>query len=419
MSYGVQSDGRFERKHIDEIQEDMLRRIEHDLGDVDFHQSSPIKQIVDLMSVELAQQWEAQEENYYVAFYEDTHGEALDKLLALAGMSRRQLQPATGEVQFTIAGDITANHYFAEGDVEVTTPATDDKPPIPFVNNEDFEITPADAGTVVTVSVIALDPVNADIDDIWLGDETNVAAHTITEITNPSPVLVAVDNEKRTGATAEGFRRGRDQETDAEFRLRYENEMATGGVSTLSGIESSIYNEDDDIISVRVDEIRDPDIGYGPNVTVYAPTIEDDRIAQAIYNSRAGGVESIGETAATALTDSGEERTEYFDRAEEVSIDVNVSVRTSDTYPHDGDMRIEDSITRYIGGQDSNEVDFPGLGIGEDVVYDQVFKRAMEVRGVISASIEMAQSGDEMSNEDIVVDRLEAPMAGEVSVDEQ
>jgi len=419
MSYGVKSDGRFERKHIDEIQEDMLRRIEHDLGDVDIHQSSPIKQIVDLMSVELGQQWEAQEENYYVAFYEDTHGEALDKLLALAGMSRRQLQPATGEVQFTIAGDITSNHYFDEGDVEVTTPPTDEKPPIPFVNNEEFEIDPSDAGTEVTVSVIALDPVEADIDEQWLGDETNVAAHTITEITNPSPVLVSVDNEKPTGSTAEGFRRGRDKETDTEFRLRYESEMAEGGVSTIAGIESSIYNKDDGIISVRVDEIRDPDIGYGPNVTVFAPGVDNNRIAQAIYDSRAGGVESIGEIEAMALTDSGEERSEYFDRAAEVTIDVNVVVNTSDTYPHDGNLRIEDSITRYIGGEDSNEIDFPGLGIGEDVVYDQVFKRAMEVQGVISADIEMAVEGEEMADENIQVERLEAPMAGEVTVDEQ
>lgn len=406
--YGVRSDGTFRKKPIDVIRADMKHAFEQELGgDIELKPSSPMTQIIDAVAVEVATQWDAAEAAYYASFYEDSFGEQLDKQLALAGFQRRSLRGATGEVVFSREDSAPRDITVPEG-TQVTTRRTETRPPIPF-ETTDEEI--LDEGeTSVTVPIVSLSPWQTDLDEEWLGEETNVDVGTIVRIPEPVSGIDAVTNELATGDEDEGFVRGRDRESDARFKLRYETRRASQGVSTVSAMEGSILNHAEDIIDVRVDEVRDIDEGYGPEVTVLAPGVDDDTIAQAILNSRAAGLESFGDEEGIGI-DDGVEYTERYNRADEIDIYLDIEVTVRDTFSAaDGADDIRDRIIRFIGGEDSLGDMYPGLTIGEDVFFDQVFRRVMDQRGVLYGNMEMGTDSATLSTDDITIGDVESAM---------
>lgn len=417
--YGVQDDGTFRRKHVDVIREDAIRRFKNTAReDVEFNPSSPQQAIVDMLAQEAAVQWMALEEVYYAGFFEDATGEALDKQLALAGFSRQPSQSATGEIVFKRNGPASDDITIDEG-TEVTTKRSDTRPAIPFETTE--EVILQEGQVEVTAPIEAKKPWQVDLGEEWLGDATNVAAGEISEFGDPVAGIDAVENEKPTGdEEEEGFQPGRDRESDPEFRLRYQNSLAEGGTSTAPAMESSIYNFDEGIIDVRIDEVRDENEGYGPRVTVLAPDVENNDIAQAILESRAGGTEAIGEETGTAQFDDGTESIEQFDRAEEITVYVEATLTTSDAFS-DGDLEeITDRVIRYIGGEASDGIVYPGLEISSDVVYDQIFRRVMETEGVVMSDLEIGTDEANLGTDNIDIGDRQAAMTGlnEVSIDE-
>ena len=413
--YGVQDDGSFRRKPVDAIIEDSKQSFKDELGqDIELRQTSPKKQILDANSIEIARLWQALEGVYYASFYEDSFGEQLDKQLALAGFSRIPARSATGEVKFTSDSPVSEDIPIEAGTV-VTTVRTETRPPIPFETTEGVILSSGD--TSVTAPIVGLKPWQTELNEEWLGEETNVAAGTIKRLEDPISGIDSVTNPNPTGDEDFGYVEGRDRESDAEFKLRYENSLAEGGASTPQSIKSGVFNADEEIRSVKVNEIRDPNTGYGVNVIVLAPGVADGVIAQAVLDSRAGGLESFGAVSATATIDDGTEKTESFDRADEVTTYVDVNLTGSDTFPSDGKERVEDNVIRYIGGTASDGILYPGLEIGTDVIFDQVKRRVMEIRGVVSAEVTIGTSDDPSTSDDIAIGDTQAAMTGQAEID--
>lgn len=408
--YGIQSDGSFRRKHVDEVEEDTVRELKNNLGeDVELRQRSELKQIVDTVSIELALQWQALEEVYFSTFYEDASGEALAKQLALAGFTRLPQRSATGEVDFSRSSAAPDDIDIPAGTV-VTTTRTESRPAIPFETSEDAIL--EEGSTSVTVGVEALKPWQTDVEEKWLGEETNVAAGAITEFDSPLAGVDAVTNPNPTGDPDLGCQVGRDRETDPEFRLRYQNSFSAAGNATVRAIEAAVFQADSRIESVTVEEVRDSANGdYGVRVTVLAPGVPDDDIAQAILDSRAGGLDSFGAESGTA-DDDGTPKTENFDRATEQTIYIDASLTTSDTFPSDGKSSIEDRLIRYVGGVASDGVNYPGLGVGEDVIHDQIKRRVLEEQGVIEADVAIDTASSPTATSNISVPDDQAAMTG-------
>ena len=257
--YGVQDDGTFDRKPVDQIIEDKKRNFLDSLGeDKELRQSSPVKQIIDANAIEIGRLWQALESVYFAGFYEDSFGTQLDKQLALAGFSRIPSRSATGEAEFSREDPADGDISISSGTV-VTTSRTETRPPIPFETSEGVIL--EEGETSVTAEIEALKPWQTELSEEWLGEETNVDADTITRFEDPVPGVDEVTNPKATGDEEEGFVSGRDRETDAEFKLRYENSLAEGGSSTPEAIKSIVFNAADDVRSVKVEEVRDPDSG--------------------------------------------------------------------------------------------------------------------------------------------------------------
>lgn len=414
--YGVQDDGTFRRKYVDEIRDSSKRTFKNTAGeDIKFRPGSPQQAIINILAQEAAHQWMALEAVYYAGSFEDASGEALDKQLALAGFARRPARSATGEVVFRRNSPAPDDISIDEGTI-VTTRRTETRPPIPFETTAEVIL---EAGeTEVTAPIEARKPWESDLDEEWLGEETNVAAGEISRFGDPVSGVDEVENVLPTGDEEEGFQEGRDRESDAEFRLRYQNTFAEAGAATVPAIRASMFNADEGIESVDVEEIREEGVGYGVNVTVLAPEVDDDDIAQAVLESRGGGLESFGDEQGIAL-DDGDEKVERFDRATEVTIHVEAELTVGETFPEDGQSEITDRIIRYIGGTASDDISYPGLEIAEDVVYDQIFRRVMETRGVVMADVTIGVDPADLGEQNITVGEAEAAMTGieEVVID--
>jgi len=411
--YGIQDDGSLRRKHVDDIVDDLEQNFTNQVGeDVELRQASPQKAFIDMVAPEIARLWEALESTYYASFFEDSFGEQLDKQLALAGFSRIPARSATGEVVFSRDSPAPDDITIPSGTV-VTTPRTETRPAIPFETMEAVILAAGD--TEVTAPVEALKPWQTELNEQWLGEETNVATGSITQFDDPVAGVDDVTNPEPTGDESLGYVSGRDRETDAEFKLRYQNSLAEGGAATLRAIRSTVFNAAEGINSVGVEEIRQSG-DYGVRVTVLAPEVGDDTIAQSILDSRSGGLESFGTESGTGTLDDGETKTESFERAERLDIYVDVDLTTSDTFPSDGEQRITDALIRYIGGEASDGINYPGLEIGDDVIYDQLFRRVMEVRGVIEAEMTIGTDPQALSENNIAVGGAQAAMTGTTEV---
>jgi len=414
MSFGVQSDGSFNRKHVDDIVEDLETKLKQEAGnDIDLRQGSPLKQVIDMVAIELAEQWEAQEDNYYASYYEDAFGIQLDRLLAIAGISRIPRRGATGEVTFS-TDSVNGNDVSIPAGTQVTTELTDTKPAIPFETTESATLLAGDTD-VTGVEIAALEPHETSVDEEWLGEETNVAADTVKVISNPISGVDSVTNPNPTGDVNQNYVEGRDEETDAELKLRYENVLSKSGSATLDAIHSQIYNAHEDITSVKMEENVDlvDNTGSGGlppksfRATVHYTGSHDDDIAQAILDSRPAGIQSYGSQSATAETDDGAEYTEYWDNSTETDVYVDVTVTTTETFPGNGSELVEDEIIKYIGGTDNNGTEYPGTDIGDDIIYDQVFAAAMRVEGVQEADLTIGTSDNPSGTANISIGTAE------------
>lgn len=412
MSYGVDEDGRFNKKDLVDIREDMRQTVQNELSeDVSLQQNSPVQQLIDAFAVEISRQWDAAEDSYFSSFFEDAEGEQLDKQLALAGFSRRPLRPAEGVVVFSRETPAPRDIDIPEGTV-VEVPATQTRPNIPFETTESFRLFESDSVTdEIPIQSLAPWQVSGGLSDDQIGLASNVEAGEITEIVDNVSGIDSVTNPVRTGSNGRPeFQHGRDRETDAEFKLRYKNTSEAPGVSTAPAIQSNVFQFDENIISVRVTEVRDGDLqDFGVEVTVLADGVSDNTLAQAVFESRAGGVESFGSQTGTAEFEDGRTVTERFERAARVDVYVDAELTVADTYPSDGDERIQDNIIRFVGGTATDDVQYPGLEIGDDVVYDQVKQRVMQVRGVRSANVTIGTDPTALGTDDILIDNLEAP----------
>lgn len=430
---GIQEDdGTFQRKTFADIERDILAKAREELGEnVDLSQGSPIKQLLDVVIYEHERTWHLLEDLYYSSYYEDAYGTQLDKLLSLAAMDRIPRRGATGEVSFSVNVANQQDITIPRGTV-VTTAPTEDKPPIPFKTTQPAVLEAGDA-SVDRVPIRAGEPWEDDIElgPEWLGEQTNVAAHTITQFRTGVDGVDHVTNPAPTGETDASagydFVRGRDRETDAEFRERYESTMGENGAATLANIRASVQNlpmVEQTSIEENVTMQDNTDSGGLPpksfRVTVLTQNGDyNDEIAQAIgKESRAAGIQSYGSASGQWQSADGVIRTENFDLAMKTQIYVDVTVTHDGTFPDDGNKQVESAIIEYIGGTDADGDYYEGVPMTEDVVYDLVWKAAMSVQGVWMADVKIGTSDPPSGTSNISIgeDEVAQTAPGSVAV---
>jgi hypothetical protein len=160
--------------------------------------------------------------------------------------------------------------------------------------------------------------------------------------------------------------------------------VAKGGASTLDSIEAAILEVSNVIQAIVLEnDTMTTDSSGRPPKSIEAIVLggEDADIGQAIFATKAAGIQPYGNVITNVTDKSGRIHHVSFTRAQEVDVYVKIQVTKNAGYPSDGDSRLKDQVISYIGGVDSRNIYNRGLLMGETVVYMQI-PMAIDIPGI-------------------------------------
>lgn len=358
----------FKRKTYPDILESMKARARAFFGeDINLTDRSPLGLFIQVIAWDQARIWEEIEKVYHAQHVDSAEGTQLDGVAKRISLTRRSAEKATG----TIAITGTAGTTITAGTLRVGT-----KTGIEFYLAEDATIT--ETGTV-----------DAEIIAVLAGKTGNVQPGTITEIVTPLAGVESVTN----AAATQG---GRDTETDYEFYNRYLLSLSSAGASTIDSIRAALLN----VSGVRAANVVEnmtntvDSEGRPPkSVQCYVLGGKSQDVAKAIFDTKAGGIETVGEVPVTVKDDSGQEHTVKFSYASEVSIYVKITITRNLKYQSDGDSRVKTEVIQYIGGEDTDGTVYVGLGMRQKVVYSKIIERIYQIEGIEDIDLELSTDG--------------------------
>lgn len=228
------------------------------------------------------------------------------------------------------------------------------------------------------------------------GPDGNTAEETISNITNPKSGIYSVTNAKP-------FEGGRNTETDAEFRKRYYLSVDFAGGVNIDAIVAEIYENVGAVIAVTGEE-NDTDYenenGLPPHsIEIIAYGGLDEEIAAAIYNRKAAGVQTYGNTEVDVITAAGTTKPISFSRPSPVNVWVKVfNLVTNKNFPLDGIEQIKQGIVAYIGADTRG-----GLNIGQSVICVTLPTEVLRVPGVVDFDLQISSDGVTYSQENVAI----------------
>ena len=381
-NFGLTDKG-FKRARFDDIVNNMeTRAIEIFGSNINLNERGLLGLTIRLTAWVASIGWQLAEKVYLSSFVGTA--ESLSDLARIGqyiGISPRAAVFATGEVTFS-------------GDENTEIPqATQVQTPEGLVYfTLESAIVPSQGSVDIPIS--AIEP----------GASYNVPQQTITELVNPISGITSISN-------VEGITNGLNAETAAEFRARYRDSVSAPGSATLNSIRAALLNvEGVRTTKVVENDTMDVDGAGRPPKSVEAILLggENQEIAETILNTIAGGIQSHGNVCETVTDDSGTERNVCFSFATVINVYANVTVTTTETYPADGESQIKTAIMRYIGGQDPEGTVYPGLSMGDDVVYNRLISSILcEVAGIKDITLEIGTDGSIYSEENISIGDFE------------
>jgi uncharacterized phage protein gp47/JayE len=359
--FGLNKDG-FNRMRYADIIAEMNSRARSVFGaDVNLSEHSPLGMFFKVVAFSMAVIWQLAEYVYYGAYKDTAEGYQLDGVCQYIGITRKPASYATGTVTFTgTAGTVIPLQF--------------------LVSTGTYQFWTQQIATIPSCGTVDV-PIRA----IELGNTSNVLASTITTIVNPLTGVTAVTNAAATTG-------GADIETDESLRARYDESISLGGASTTSAIEAELLQVQN-VVDARVIENVTMATVDGVPAKAFESTVYggiDADIADAIYRTKAAGIQAFGDTIVPITDDYGQVHNIGFSRVSEITIYVNVTLTTDDDFPIDGLTTIETNIIKYIGGTDADSTKYYGLGLGDDVVYTKIIGICHSVAGVTDVSVTLS-----------------------------
>lgn len=371
----------FLRYSYDEIVERLSQRSKEQLGeDIDVSELSVYGKFIRIIAKDISETYEALENTYYARFPNTANGISLDRLCTFAGITR---EPATySRHNIIVTG--TADTEVLMGGLIV---GTDDN--ITFYNENDFTIGSNGKANVIVAATEAGTTGNVD---------------SITKIVNPVTGI--------SGITYVGLEEvGKDTESDYEIRKRFSTAVSGAGSCNIDAIRGYIARKSgvESVVIVENDTSQTDSSGRIPHsfeVYVYGD-VDEQEIAEAIFLKKPLGIKAVT-TADTShavtktVTDSGGySHSISFSKVAEVTITINVTIKTDVTYTTEGAAAIKNNLVKYVDG----------IGVGGSVVTSAMYGHVFDVTGVTEVvSITQAKSGGAASTATINCSQSEVPI---------
>ncbi|MEC3666944.1 baseplate J/gp47 family protein [Bacillus velezensis] len=371
----------FQRQTYSELLDGMEDKAKELFGeDINTSSKTPLGIILRIFAWFLAGIWDIAERVYNSGFVSKSEGVQLDRLGSNFGISREPAAEAVTTLFFT--GE---PGFVIEEQTQYTTESG-----IYFELIEDVVIGDDGTGTGAAVSLSK-------------GIINNVAANTITEQAETLKGVYSVNNPEAAAG-------GTDEESDPEFRARIKKSVEGSSASTNSGIISSLLA----VSGVRSANIvanntMQTDADGNPPKSIHAYVLGGTKVdvAQALFDSVAAGIETVGEQSVVITDASGLDHDVKFDFAKEVKIYVQLDLKTNASFPADGVSQIKKNLVYKIGGIDENGSSFTGSQMGDDVILSQLFNAVYQVNGVSDVTIQIGKDAAALSQSNITIEPRE------------
>ena len=322
--------------------------------------------------------------------WDDTNTEVQDALNALSSLSA-----------------VTVSGSFAAGFV-VTFAGEDGKQEQPLLTEDSNTLTD---GGAVTITVTETTPgvYQGQVNCTALSTgPTEVAEKALSVIDTPVAGLDSAFNPEIAVI-------GRDIETDPEYRIRQNNTLQISDAGPLEAIRTAILDLNDDATKTTIQSVLvfenisnlNPDARGIPRnafeAFVYLTgglTDRDQEIPQAIFDSKAGGIEPHGDIPKTVTDSQGFDHTINFSRPSVVEIHLILDLTVDSSYPTDGNTQVKNIMVAWGNG----------LGVGQDViVFPSLVAQLEAVPGIIDIVVKIGTAPAPTLDDNIVIDDGETP----------
>jgi uncharacterized phage protein gp47/JayE len=356
MSYGI-TDAGFILKRLIDIKEDMDAAYQSALGaGINIDPQSPLGQIIGISSDLLSVLWELAEAIYDSASPNKAEGSSLDDVASITNLTR------LAATKSTVTGRISGTN----GTII----------PVGFVasvtGNPLSRFATIESGTIA----------GGYVDLAFEAEETGptqAPAASLAVIETPVSGADSVTNALDADV-------GRDTETDSEFRIRRLTRLQKSGTAAIEGIRNALRDLDGVIQAAVYENVTMSTDIYGrpaKSIECIVSGGDDAEIAQAIFDSKAAGIQAYGEETEVVTDSQGVSHSIGFTRPEEkdiymiINITPNTDPEEGDVYPVDGDDLVKAAVILYADQ----------FLMGQDVVTNRFWTPINTVPGVIGIEV--------------------------------
>lgn len=350
----------------EETRADIVSRIRQDVSPTaNTEEDSLLGNLISIVATKQRELGEALEAVWSSFDPDSNGGAAQDNIAAITGTLRRDATYSRLEgVEYTVdPGTYPAGTLVAH---------VDGDPTIRFANAEDV-VNDGVSPDVVTADAVSETPGPV---RVFAGQLTVIAGAVSgwAAVSNPSDAIV-----------------GRDVESDAELRVRREQELSAQGSTSAEAVRAAILREHTDtvesaLVLENVTETTDAN-GVPPHsieAIVYAPGIDEDALAETIFRAKAAGIRAHGNEIKTVTDSQGIAHSIGFSYQEDVDLYVRVNLEIIDgTWVGDSEfiLRFVDLCNAYYG-------------LGRDVKHSRLVAFCHQVPGVFGVvKLEVSDDG--------------------------
>jgi uncharacterized phage protein gp47/JayE len=326
---GITANG-FEAKRQDEIKTDLEDAFRAEISPtINVASASVAGQLIGIFSSAFAKIWELAQATYSAQILDGAEGFNLDNLTALLGVDRIAASPSTVVLTLNLNDSVTVpagSKVQVDGDESITF-ETDD----PVTNSSGV---PANFAVSATATVDG--PLRANAGTVTVIIDTVSGWNSATNANDAAP--------------------GAFTESDADFLERYKAQIFQIGGATYGAIRSrvlAITGIQQATIFANETDATDAN-GLPPHsieCVVYdgpTPTVDDDVIAQTIFDAKAAGIGTYGLDTGTAVDDAGDSHAVLFSRTDvlDVYLEIDVTVDPG-AFAATGDDAIAEAVATF------------------------------------------------------------------------
>lgn len=358
----------FDRKRLTDIKTDIETALKLAFGDnIDLDPQSGFGQFVGILSEALSDQWESQENTYNSQYPSTAQANQLSNVVMYNGIERQEATNSTIS-SVTISG---TNGTVIPAGSKASVASTG----AIFITDSEVTI----SGGTATVDVTS--------------EETGAiesAIDTLTVIETPIFGWTAITNPNAAIA-------GREEETDAELRIRREQSTQALGQNLVDALFGQLLNLDDVEDAVVISNGTDAPVGGIPAHQFLTSILGggNAEIAEAIWQNTPQGILSFGTTTVVHTDTQGFPQDVKFTRPDDVDIYFKIDITVDGSFPGTGEADIKAAVVAY------GETTFK---ISDDVIMSEFYTPINTVPGITSIDLFIGLGASPAGTANITID---------------